>query len=30
MKVKEAIELINNFEELYSLDDAKNIIDYEK
>lgn len=30
MKVKEAIELINNSEELYSLDDAENIIDYEK
>lgn len=30
MKVKEAIELINNSEELYSLDDAENIINYEK
>lgn len=30
MKVKEAIELINNSEELYSLDDAENIIDYKK
>ncbi len=30
MKVKEAIELINNSEELYSLNDAENIIDYEK
>lgn len=30
MKVKEAIELINKSEELYYIDDAEDIIDYEK
>ena len=30
MKLKEAIERINNSEELYYIDDAESIIDYEK